>query len=95
LAPRDPHALVTLGHVRLLRQRWPEAAEAFVAALKLAPRDAELHYDLGRAYQLAGKVEQAAEAYRQALKCDPKHPPARRALAELTGATTQAGAEPR
>ena len=95
LAPRDPHALVTLGHVRLLRQRWPEAAEAFVAALKLAPHDAELHYDLGRAYQHAGKVEQAAEAYRQALKCDPKHPPAQRALAELTGAATQAGAEPR
>lgn len=93
LAPRNPRPLVTLGHVRMLRQRWPEAAEAFAAALTLAPNDAELHYDLGRAYQHAGKAEQAAEAYRQALKCDPKHQPAERALAELTGAATQAGAE--
>lgn len=95
LTPRDWHALATLGHVRMLRQRWPEAAEAFTAALKLAPHDAELHYDLGQAHRQAGKVEQAAEAYRQALKCDPKHPPAQRALVELTGATTQAGAEQR
>lgn len=95
LTPRDSRALVTLGHVRLLRQRWPEATEAFAAALKLAPHDADLLYDLGRAYQHAGQVEQAAEAYRQALKCDPKHQPAERALAELTGAASQAGAEQR
>jgi len=79
---RYSRALNNLGVVLMRQTRWEEAAEAFLAALRLEDfRYAEASYNLGRLYYLRGERDLAVREWRRALAVNPEHTAAAQALA--------------
>src|SRR5687767_11487015 len=71
-----------MGVVLLRENRWDEAYESFIAALKIESfRYAEDSYNLGRVYAARGQHDLAAREWRRALKVNPDHDAAKYALA--------------
>jgi tetratricopeptide (TPR) repeat protein len=52
------------------RQDWPDAIEAYRAAIAASPQSAALYNRLGICYQRMGDPRAAREAYRKAIKLD-------------------------
>jgi tetratricopeptide (TPR) repeat protein len=61
---------VKRAEVMAARQSWPDAIEAYRAAIAANPKDAALHNRLGICYQRLGDTGAARDAYRKALALD-------------------------
>ncbi len=64
--PENPRARVALGSALALEDRNAEAAEQFLAALKLDPGNFEARRNLGLAYFHMGRIDEALAEYRNA-----------------------------
>ena len=52
------------------RQDWPDAIDAYRAAIEVSPKDATLYNRLGVCYQRMGDARLASDAYRKAISLD-------------------------
>jgi tetratricopeptide (TPR) repeat protein len=92
LRPNDGMIIDSLGwaQYKLARQqsgglgRLQDAARNLGRAAGLRP-DAEILYHLGVVYRDLGRTDKAREEFERALRQQPDYPPAREALAALTG----------
>ena len=72
--PADPEGWYGLGRIRFTQQRFKEAADCFVQALRLAPRSVKAENNLGLAYEGLNQSDAAEQAYRQALAWQQQDP---------------------
>jgi tetratricopeptide (TPR) repeat protein len=70
--PRFTRAWVLLGMLLLSQQQYPEAAEAYEAAMKMSGVQPDLQASLASVYLLAGEREKAAAAFTKLAEVDPK-----------------------
>ena len=82
-APREEEARFRLGFLRLQRQDYRGAAEAFEGCLKYRPSWPEAHANLALAYSGMGEREHAERLYEKMLESDPKSVEALRGLAAM------------
>jgi tetratricopeptide (TPR) repeat protein len=82
-APREEEARFRLGYLRLQREDYRGAAEAFEGCLKYRPAWPEAHANLALAYSGLGEREHAERLYEKMLDTDPKCLDALRGLAAL------------
>jgi Tfp pilus assembly protein PilF len=72
--PRQPLALLYLGHVLYAQGQPAKAEESFKAAVKSDPGAAEPHYALGQLYEAQGKKKEALAEYQRAASLQKDHP---------------------
>ena len=82
-APREEEARFRLGFLRLQRQDYRGAAEAFEGCLKYRQNWPEAHANLALAYSGMGEREHAERLYEKMLEADPKSVEALRGLAAM------------
>jgi predicted Zn-dependent protease len=70
--PAQPTLHNNVGVVRLRKERYAEAAEAFREAIRLDPDYANAYRNLGRALELDGETDGALAQYRAALALRPE-----------------------
>lgn len=70
---RTPDEWVQLGNQLYNNHRWPEARDAYLAALELEPERPSVLADLGVAYWNLGEIESARASFEGALRLDPAH----------------------
>lgn len=79
----EVHRTVVEGRLLLARDRLPEAAQRFEAAIVSWPDNADLRYLAGHTYERLGQWPRAAAHFREAARVDPPHYLSSRALADL------------
>ena len=79
-APRDPYLACNLGRAMVGLGRFPEAEEAFRAAIKLKPDFADARFDLAHLQHRHGKLEEAEKGFRELLRVMPANVHAKMAL---------------
>jgi tetratricopeptide (TPR) repeat protein len=84
-APQGWHGLGCCQAVRQPRQ----AIESFRRAIKLKPDYALAHFNLAECLKQLGDTAAAVEEYQATLRCRPDYEPARSALHELEGESSQ------
>ena len=82
-APREEEARFLLGFLRLQRQDFRGAAEAFEGCLKYRPAWPEAHANLALSYSGMGERDHAERLYEKMLEADPKSVEALRGLAAM------------
>ena len=80
-APKEEEARFRLGYLRLQREDFRGAVEAFEGCLKYRPQWPEAHANLALAYSGLGEREHAERLYEKMLETDPKSLDALRGLA--------------
>jgi tetratricopeptide (TPR) repeat protein len=78
-------ALLNLGNVLFVMDRFDDARSGFLRALAINPDSADAHVGFGGALQQLGESEAAAAEYRAALRLDPGHAGALVRLARSLG----------
>ena len=78
-----------LANVAEHAEDYAEALGRYEAALKLQPKSAPLHVSAGRMLLQLGRKDEARAHFTQALEIDPQRAAAKKALAELDGATAR------
>ena len=71
-APKEEEARFRLGYLRLQREDYRGAAEAFEGCLKYRPAWPEAHANLALAYSGLGERDHAERLYEKMLEADPK-----------------------
>jgi tetratricopeptide (TPR) repeat protein len=84
-APADIDLHLYLGYAYAREGEVDKSIEVLQQASSIAPESAKVQYNLGVAYHLAQNLTQAKEAYLRATNLDPSYPPAKNALAKLSG----------
>ena len=82
-APKEEEARFRLGYLRLQREDYRGAAEAFEGCLKYRPQWPEAYANLALAYGGMGDRDRAERLYEKMLDNDPKSMDALRGLAAL------------
>ena len=82
-APKEEEARFRLGYLRLQREDFRGASEAFEGCLKHRPNWPEAHANLALAYSGLGERDHAERLYDKMLEGDPKSIDALRGLAAL------------
>ena len=82
-APKEEEARFRLGYLRLQREDYRGAAEAFEGCLKYRPHWPEAQANLALAYSGMGEREHAERLYEKMLEADPKSVDALRGMAAL------------
>ncbi len=82
-APKEEEARFRLGYLRLQREDYRGAAEAFEGCLKYRPQWPEAYANLALAYSGLGDRDRAERLYEKMLENDPKSMDALRGLAAL------------
>jgi len=82
-APKEEEARFRMGFLRLQREDYRGAAEAFEGCLKYRPSWPEAHANLALAYAGLGERDHAERLYEKMLDADPKSMDALRGLAAL------------
>ena len=82
-APKEDEARFRLGYLRLQREDYRGAAEAFEGCLKYRPQWPEAYANLALAYSGMGDRDRAERLYEKMLDNDPKSMDALRGLAAL------------
>ena len=82
-APKEEEARFRLGYLRLQRDDFRGAAEAFEGCLKYRPQWPEAYANLALAYSGLGERDRAERLYEKMLEADPKSLDALRGLAGL------------
>lgn len=67
LAPKDPRPYSVIGNAEMARERWPEAAAAYRAAVERDRDDPDALYNLGNALAAAGERDEALRALDRAV----------------------------
>jgi len=83
-APKEEEARFRMGYLRLQREDYRGAAEAFEGCLKYRPAWPEAHANLALAYAGLGERDHAERLYEKMLDGDPKSMDALRGLAALS-----------
>ena len=83
-APKEEEARFRMGYLRLQREDFRGAAEAFEGCLKYRPAWPEAHANLALAYSGLGERDHAERLYEKMLDADPKSMDALRGLAALS-----------
>ncbi|HEV3447758.1 MAG TPA: tetratricopeptide repeat protein [Gemmataceae bacterium] len=86
--PEAPQGWYGLGCCQAVN-RPREAIESFRRAIKLKPDYAVAHFNLAECLKQLGEPAGALEEYRATLRCRPDYEPARSALHELAGKSSQ------
>src|SRR5678816_968720 len=76
MAEREPSnvtPLVQLGNLYFDAERYDDASQWYVKALKLAPNDVDVNTDLGICYYSLNQPDKALEQFAKSLEIDPKH----------------------
>jgi Tfp pilus assembly protein PilF len=71
--PEDADLIVYELNYYLKNQKFEEAENNLLLALKKEPDNKQLHFSLGVVYDQLGKKDQAAEAYKKAIEIDPEY----------------------
>ncbi len=83
LAPQDAFVANALGECLVKLERFPEAIEAYDAALSLNPAFVRAHFNKGFACEMVRELELAERCYQRAVQLDPHHPDAHARLAGI------------
>jgi Flp pilus assembly protein TadD len=73
LNPRDAHAELNLGRVRLMERDLRGAAEHFGRAAEFDPKLDEAPYYQGIVFRLSNRLPEAEQAFKQAIALNPDH----------------------
>jgi tetratricopeptide (TPR) repeat protein len=76
IAEREPSnvtPLVQLGNLYFDAERYDDASQWYLKALKLAPNDVDVNTDLGICYYSMNEPDKALEQFAKSLAIDPKH----------------------
>ena len=65
------------------QQKWDEAVENFLQAIRLSPQWSNYYYNLSHAFRGAGKINEAVDAMKKATEIYKSHPKAHMELEEL------------
>ncbi|NWG14740.1 MAG: tetratricopeptide repeat protein [Acidobacteria bacterium] len=82
-SPDELRALSLLGVVLDSQQRYGEAEETYLRAIRLAPGSAALLNNLGNHYLVRGDPEKARQAFEKVLAREPRHANANLQMAQL------------
>jgi tetratricopeptide (TPR) repeat protein len=77
------HVLVIEGSIRMEREEFKQAAEAYEEAFRQVPDPVEALFLSGKAWKKAGEKEKARAAFIRVLHLDPDHAPSRQELDTL------------
>jgi tetratricopeptide (TPR) repeat protein len=83
LVPSSPHGPYSLGLIAERREDWPQAEEAYRAAVTADPKFVEGHFNLAAALANQRKYEPAIQELQQVLALDPLAGDAKDMLAKL------------
>ena len=86
ISPRQPGALSDLASMRIVQERYEDAARLLRRAIELTGGGARQHAGLGYALYRLGNIDEAVESLEQALVLDPTSAEARRHLAAAQAA---------
>ena len=71
--PSNPSPLVQLGNLYFDAERYDDASQWYLKALKLAPNDVDVSTDLGICYYSLNQPDKALEQFAKSLAINPKH----------------------
>ncbi len=71
--PKNHEARVQLGNLYFDAERYEDAMQWYIEALKLEPKDADVSTDLGVSYYYLNQADRALKQFDYSLSINPKH----------------------